>query len=53
MRRTVGIILVSFSLLGLWNQLWRTLGLSPPGHHQITPSCSGGSGDPDGSCSPH
>jgi hypothetical protein len=51
MRRTLGILFISFSLSGLWGQLWHTLGLSfPPGHHRIIPACGGG-GSPDG-CPP-
>jgi len=54
MRRTLGILFISLSLSGLWGQLWHALGLSsPPGHHRIVPSCTGGSGDPDGGCPPH
>lgn len=51
MRRTVRILLLSLTLMGVWNQVWQVLGGLVPGHHHrlIVPTCGGGA-NPDGSC---
>lgn len=50
MRRTACVLFLSFSLSGLWGQLWHWL--SPPGAGiRPVPTCGGGSGNPDG-CPP-
>jgi hypothetical protein len=51
MRRTIGIILLSLPLSGLWSQFWHLLGPPSVGGARPVPTC-GGSGNPDGSCQP-